>query len=199
MKFWNRWLVGFESLSEWLGRGVFWCVLAMVLIGTFNTLARKADQYLQDWLWSDSGGASFTLSSNAYLEAQWYLFSLVFLLGAPYALKHNAHVRVDVLYDRLGTRARAWINLLGHSLLLLPFALVTIERSLDPVLESIRSGEVSNDPGGLPRYWIKPFVPVAFGLLLSQTLVEIAKQIRVLRTASNPVAATVEGGAPDAD
>ena len=174
-----RWI---ESLNEKLGRGVFWCLLAMVLIGTLNTGARKIDQYLQQGSErSELAEPGITLSSNAYLETQWYLFSLVFLLGAPYALRHNAHVRVDVLYDRLRPRTRAWINLIGHALLLLPFALVMVERSLDSVWESIRSGEMSNDPGGLPRYIIKPFVPLAFTLLSFQAIVEITKQLRILR------------------
>jgi TRAP-type mannitol/chloroaromatic compound transport system permease small subunit len=100
-----------DAVSEYSGRAVRWLVAVMVLVGAFNAVARYLGR-----------GTGVNLSSNAYIELQWYLFSIVFLLGVSYALKHDAHVRVDVLYGRLGPRGRAWIDLLGTVLFLIPFS-----------------------------------------------------------------------------
>ena len=99
-----------DAFNRGLGRFVGWLAFAMILVGAFNAVARFLGRYI---------GHDF--SSNAYIEAQWYLFSLVFLLGAPYALRCGAHVRVDVLYGRLSERGKARIDLAGGLLFLLPF------------------------------------------------------------------------------
>lgn len=172
-----------DRFNERFGRLIYWLTLAMVLIGSFNAIVRYLDRY-----------TGFGLSSNTYLELQWYLFSLVFLLGAAYTLKHDAHVRVDVLFSRLGPRGQAIINLLGVIFLLFPFCILMIWVSWPAVLNSWSVMEMSPDPGGLPRYPIKTMIPVAFVLVLAQGLSMGIRQIAILfrRTAENS-----DGEVPD--
>lgn len=155
-----------DCLNDWVGRAVAWLVLAMVLLGAFNAVARYAGRW-----------AGFNLSSNAYLELQWYLFSLVFLLGAAHTLRRDAHVRVDVLYGRLGLRGQAWIDIVGTLIFLIPFCCFVLWLSWPMVRNSWQVLEVSSDPGGLPRYPIKSVILVAFFLLLLQGVAEIARRI----------------------
>ena len=170
-----------DDFNEALGRVVRWLVLAVVLIGAGNALAR----YTGRWF-------GWNLGSNLLLELQWYLFSLVFLLGAAYTLHHNGHVRVDVLYGRLGPRGRAWIGLLGGALFLIPFCLLMIATSLPSVRSSWAVLEMSPDPGGLPRYPIKTAIPIAFLLLLLQGCAELVRHARVLRGRDTPPPAPAE-------
>ena len=166
-----------DRFSRWTGRIVYWLTLAMVLVGAYNAVVRYLDR------WTGLG-----LSSNTYIELQWYLFSLVFLLGAAYTLEQNAHVRVDVLYSRLSRRGRAWINVLGTVLFLIPFCLVMLWTSWPMLLDTwgVTTGrlEVSPDPGGLPRYPIKTMIPLAFVLLLVQGTSLLIRQGAVLRGAT---------------
>ncbi len=163
-----------DALNERIGRAVSWLVLAMVVIGAYNALARYAGRWI-----------GINLSSNSYLEMQWYLFSLVFLLGAAYALKHDDHVRVDVLYTRLSKRAKLWVDLVGTIVLMLPFAIFCIWASIPTVLNSWSIREASPDPGGLPRYPIKMMILVAFGLLLLQGMAEVIRKATLLRGGSD--------------
>lgn len=164
-----------DALSEWTGRAVSWLVGAMVLVAAFNAVARYAGRWT---------GAN--LSSNAYLELQWYLFSIVFLLGGSYALRHDAHVRVDVFYGRLTARGRAWVDLAGTVLFLIPFCVFMLAASWPSVAASWRVRELSPDPGGLPRYPVKTVVLAAFLLLIVQGAAEAVKRVRVLRGAAPP-------------
>ena len=164
-------------MNEIVGQVLLWLLGAMILIGAFNAIARYLGRFV---------GAN--LSFTAAIELQWYLFSLVFLLGAAYALRHDAHVRVDVLYGQLSPRARAWIDLLGTILFLIPFSIFMLLVSYPSVLASWRIREVSPDPGGLPRYPIKTVVLIAFVLLLLQGISELLKQVAILRGMSAPVA-----------
>src|SRR6056297_2505161 len=141
---WLRWADRIDGLNEWTGRIIYWLTLGMVAIGAFNAIARYLDKY-----------TGLGLSSNSWIELQWYLFSLVFLLGAAYTLKQDDHVRVDVLYNWLSRRGRAWINVLGTVLFLLPFCAVVFWMSIPFVVDSWAILEQSSDPGGLPRYPIK--------------------------------------------
>lgn len=159
-----------DRLSEVVGRAVIWLSLLMVLVGTFNTIARYAGRRF---------GAELT--SNAYIELQWYLFSLLFLLGAGYTLKHDRHVRVDVIYARLSQRARAWIDLVGTVAFLIPFCLLGLVVCWPAVRNSWAILEGSPDPGGLPRYPIKTMILVSFLLLVLQGLAEAARRVAVLR------------------
>jgi TRAP-type mannitol/chloroaromatic compound transport system permease small subunit len=159
-----------DRFTTGLGRAVAWLGLIMVLVGAFNAIARYAGRHL-----------GLHLSSNAYLELQWYLFSILFLLGAAYVLRADAHIRVDVLYGRLGVKGQSVINILGTLLLLVPFSLFVVWVSLPVVQASWRVREMSADPGGLPRYPLKALILVCFGLLLLQAVSELLKNVRRFR------------------
>ncbi len=167
---WLRVASGIDRFSEWTGRVVYWLTLVMVLAGSYNAIVRFLDRY-----------TGLGLSSNTYIELQWYLFSIVFLAGSAYTLKHDAHVRVDVLYGRLSPRGKAWIDLLGTILFLFPFCLLMIGITWFSVKDSWSRLEMSPDPGGLPRYPIKTLIPVAFVFLLIQGVAICIKQIMYLR------------------
>ena len=159
-----------DRVNERIGRLVGWLTLAMVLIGAYNAVAR----YLGRYLGTD-------LSSNAYLELQWYFFSLVFLLAASYTWQRDAHVRVDLLYGRLSDRGRAWIDLVGTLFLMLPFTAVALWLSWPSVRNSWAVREVSPDPGGLARYPIKTVILFAFALLILQGISQVIKQVAILQ------------------
>lgn len=152
-----------DAAIEGLGNLVSWLVILMVGIGFWNVATR----YLGRWLGQ--------LSSNALLEMQWYLFALVFLLGAAYALKHNEHVRVDIFYKGWSPRRRAWVNFLGSLLFLIPFCAIAIYFSWQWTLNSWHVLEVSPNPQGLPRYPIKSAIIVSLFLLILQGISEAIK------------------------
>ena len=164
-----------DRANERIGAAIQWLVLLMVIVGAFNALARYATRY-----------TGISLSSNAYLDLQWYMFSLVFLLGAAYGLNRDVHVRVDVLYSRLSVRGRAWIDLLGSLLFLLPFCVMMLWVSWPAVRNSWAVLEGSPDPGGLPRYPIKTLILVSFFLLFLQGVSQAIKQIERIRTGRVP-------------
>lgn len=166
----RRFVHAVDRLNDWLGLGLRWLALVMVLVGAYNAVARYFTRFT---------GAQ--LSSNALNELQWYLFSVIFLLGAAYALRHDVHVRVDVLYARLSRKARARIDLLGGLVFLLPFSLLMLWVSFPAVRNSWSIREVSPDPGGLPRYPIKALILVSFGLLALQGLAQVVREAAVLR------------------
>jgi len=161
---------GVDALNNRIGAAIRWLALIMILVGAFNAIARYATRY-----------TGVALSSNAYLDLQWYFFSLIFLLGAAYGLEHDVHVRVDVLYARLTRKARAWIDLAGTVLFLIPFSALMLWVSWPAVRNSWAIHETSPDPGGLPRYPIKTVILLSFGLLLLQALSQLLKQVDVIR------------------
>jgi TRAP-type mannitol/chloroaromatic compound transport system permease small subunit len=171
---WLDWARRIDRISEVSGRILQWLTLAMVGLGAFNAIARYLDKY-----------TGLGLSSNTWLELQWYLFSLVFLLGAAYTLRHDAHVRVDVLYGRLSKRGRAWIELLGTLLFLVPFCVLVLWMSWDFVINSWATWEQSSDPGGLARYPIKTMIPLALVLVLMQGAATAIRAVAVLRGADD--------------
>jgi TRAP-type mannitol/chloroaromatic compound transport system permease small subunit len=154
-----------DSLNERVGRFVTWLVLACVLISAANAITRYG----------------FNFSSNAFLEIQWYLYSIVFLCAAGYALKHNAHVRIDLVYGRLSRRAQAWIDIFGGLCMLLPVCAIIMWYGWSAFLESYRIDEISGDAGGLARWPIKFVVPLAFLLLILQGLSETIKRFAFLQ------------------
>ena len=161
---------GIDSLSGWLGGVASWLALLMILIGAFNAVVRYLGRF-----------TGWNLSSNAYLELQWYFFSMVFLLGASYTLRRNVHVRVDLLYGRLSDRGKAWIDLVGTLILMLPFVNLALWLSWPSVRNSWAVREVSPDPGGLARYPIKTVILFAFALLLLQGVSQAVKAAAKLR------------------
>jgi TRAP-type mannitol/chloroaromatic compound transport system permease small subunit len=153
-----------DAINERFGRLANWCVLLACLISAGNALVRY--------------GLGF--SSNAWLEIQWYLFAAMFMLGAPYTLKMNEHVRVDIVYGNVSPRIQLWIDLLGGILFLMPATIIIGWMSWPIFLESFTSGEVSNNAGGLIRWPVKLMLPLGFGLLALQGLSEIIKRIAAL-------------------
>ena len=166
-----------DAVNRRIGRLVAVATLLMVLAGSFNAVARYFDRDL-----------GTQLSSNRWIELQWYLFSIVFLLGAPWTLLAQRHVRVDVLYGRFSPRAKAWIDLLGGLVFLLPFCAFALYVGWEPVANSFAVREGSPDPDGLARWPIKAVLLVAFGLLFLQGLSETVKR-----------AAFLFAGGPDPD
>ncbi|NEP15612.1 MAG: TRAP transporter small permease subunit [Leptolyngbya sp. SIO4C1] len=159
-----------DALTEWIGRFTYWLVLVMIGVGAWNVIGR----YL-------GNAVGQNLSSNALIETQWYLFDLVFLLGAAYTLRHDNHVRVDVFYSRWQGRRKALADLVGTLLFLIPFSALVIYFSWGAVAKSWAILETSPDPGGLPRYPIKAMIIVSFGLLLIQGISQAIKNIAILR------------------
>lgn len=115
-------------------------------------------------------------------EMQWHLFSIMFLLGISYALKEEAHVRVDFLYDRFKPKTKAYINIFGTILFLIPFAILIIYGSYEFVLDAYDSNEISQDPGGLTHRWIiKAMIPISFLFLIISALGYILKNIKIIK------------------
>ncbi|MFT5081923.1 MAG: TRAP-type mannitol/chloroaromatic compound transport system permease small subunit [Planctomycetota bacterium] len=160
-----RLIQGIDSLNRRIYSATCWLTLVMVLIGAFNALARYGDRFLP-----------VRLSSNGWIELQWYFFSLVFLAAAPHALRLESHVRVDVFYGRLSIRGKAWVDLLGGLLFLLPFCIFAFYLAWPSAMQSFDIRETSPDPGGLSRWPIKLAVPIAFVLLTLQGVAEVLRR-----------------------
>ena len=153
MKFLLNLAKGIDVLNEWIGRGVAWVTLGLVLVIFVDVVMR----YL------------FRTSFVFTQELEWHLFAFIFLIGAGYTLLHDGHVRVDILYQRLGTRGRAWINLVGVILFLFPGCILIIVTSFKFAYNAWVIMEGSPDPGGIPfRFIVKGTIPAGFCLLLLQ-------------------------------
>tara|TARA_Y100001968_G_scaffold329819_1_gene380073 strand:+ start:2101 stop:2664 length:564 start_codon:yes stop_codon:yes gene_type:complete len=145
-------------------------VILMLSIGVWNVIGRYVGVAI-----------GYNLSSNRLIEAQWYLFDCIFLLGLGWTLQKNNHVRVDVLEGFWGKRTKIKIELFGTLLLLLPFAIGILLLSISPTLESWRINELSPDPNGLPRYLIKTLIPIGFLLLVLQGFSKAIKEFSNLK------------------
>lgn len=156
---------GIDALNDLVGRLVYWLVLVSVLVSSGNASVR----YL------------FNMSSNAWLEIQWYLFSAVFLLCAGYTLLHNEHIRIDVVYGRFTRRTQVWIDVFGTVFFLLPMAVIIMALSWPMFMDAYVRGEISGDAGGLIRWPVKLLIPVGFLLLSLQGVSELIKRVAYLR------------------
>jgi TRAP-type mannitol/chloroaromatic compound transport system permease small subunit len=157
-----------ERLIEWSGRACAWLVLALVCLVVYDVAMR----YL------------FQAGSVALQELEWHLFGIVFLLGAGYTLKHDNHVRVDLLYHSrfMSDRSRNCVNLIGTLLFLIPFCVLIIVSSWDFVADAYRYREQSPDPGGLPYRWLlKACIPAGFFLLIVQGAALALRSIQQIR------------------
>jgi TRAP-type mannitol/chloroaromatic compound transport system permease small subunit len=153
MRFIKRVCSIIDAVNEYVGRVVAWVTLAMVLIMFTDVVMR----YI------------FRMSFVFVQELHWHLFSFIFLVGAGYTLLHDGHVRVDIFYQRLGFKGRAWVNLIGVIIFLIPGCLLVIITSWHFVVNAFNIMEGSPDPGGIPyRYIVKACIPLGFGLLLMQ-------------------------------
>lgn len=153
-----------DRLTAFVGKSVAWLVLVAVLVSAVNAVVRKA----------------FDISSNAWLELQWYLFGAVFMLAAAWTLQKNEHVRVDILSNLMSRRARNWIDFLGHLLVLLPFSGLMLWLLVPYVLRSFDSGEYSPNAGGLIVWPAKALLLAGFALLFLQGISELIKKAAVL-------------------
>ncbi|HXL49867.1 MAG TPA: TRAP transporter small permease subunit [Xanthobacteraceae bacterium] len=153
-----------DYINDRFGEVANWLVLFACLISAGNAASR----YL------------FSASSNAWLEVQWYMFAGMVLLGGPYTLKLNEHVRVDLLYSALSERARIWIDIIGALLFLLPICVILIYFTWPWFLDSWRIGETSSNAGGLIRWPVKLILPVGFALMALQGVSELIKRIDAL-------------------
>ncbi|MBN2333079.1 MAG: TRAP transporter small permease subunit [Deltaproteobacteria bacterium] len=131
----------------------------------------------------------FHRGNIAVQEMEWHLFSIIFLIGAAYALKKDAHVRVDIIYTRLSTKQKAWIDFFGTFLFLIPFSLIVIYANKNFVGSSWSMREISPDPGGLPaRYLLKAMIPLGFSLVIIQGVSQAIKNFLVIIGKENEVA-----------
>jgi TRAP-type mannitol/chloroaromatic compound transport system permease small subunit len=153
-----------DAANERIGKAVTWLVLVAVLISAGNAIIRK----------------TLNMSSNAYLELQWYLFSAIFLLCAGYTLLRNEHVRIDVATAWMSPRARTWIDIFGTVFFLLPMALVFVYLSWPIFIRTFTHGEISTNAGGLLIWPARLLVPIGFALLAAQGVSELIKRVAFL-------------------
>jgi TRAP-type mannitol/chloroaromatic compound transport system permease small subunit len=153
-----------DAINEHVGRAMYWLVLAAVLVSSGNALMRY----------------TFNMSSNAWLEAQWYLFAAVFLLCAGHTLLHNEHIRIDVLSNRLSRRTQVWIDVFGTIFFLLPMVLIIMWMSWPIFMNAFVSDEMSSNAGGLVRWPARLLIPVGFFLLAIQGVSELIKRVGYL-------------------
>ena len=154
-----------DAFSEWIGRWVAWLVLFAVLISAANASMRKA----------------FNMSSNGFLEIQWYLFAAVFLLASGYTLLRQEHVKIDVISGRFSKRTQIWIDIIGICVFLLPFTFMIIMLALPLVINAYVTGEMSSNAGGLIRWPVFALLPLGMLLLAIQAISELIKRIAFLR------------------
>lgn len=154
-----------DIVTERIGKAVSWLILVAVLVSAGNAVVRKV----------------FNVSSNAWLEAQWYLFGGAFMLAAAYTLSQNEHIRIDVVYGKFSRRTQHWIDLFGHCFFLMPFVLLMVYYLVPYVAMSFRSGEGSSSAGGLIVWPAKAILLAGFVLLAAQGVSEIIKKIAIMR------------------
>ncbi len=154
-----------DWLNEHIGRWSIWLILASTLISAINAIVRKI----------------FNVSSNAYLEVQWYLFAASFLIAAAYTLLHNEHVRIDVVASRFARRTQVKMEAFGFTFMLLPVCIAVLYYSWPFVVRGYLSGEMSNNSGGLIRWPVYALIPIGFSLLLLQGISELVKRIAFLQ------------------
>ena len=165
-----------DNLSERVGDVAVYLVIVTVAVGFYNVLVR----YIARWI-------GVQLSSNLFIEMQWYLYSLVFFLGFAYILKNGINVRVDFIYANWSRKRQAMLDFWGHLILLVPYCVIGIWVTVHPVMTSWRQWEMSPDPDGLPRAPLKTMIIVAFVLLLLQAISELIKLFAVMRGAEEEI------------
>ncbi|MCQ0990293.1 TRAP transporter small permease subunit [Jiella marina] len=155
---------GIDRITSVIGRGAAWLVLVVVLVSAGNAVIRKI----------------FDMSSNAWLEVQWYLFGAIFMLAAAWTLQRNEHIRVDIISNMLSKRTRDWIDFLGHLVMLLPFTILMVYMLVPYVLRSYTTGEGSPNAGGLIVWPAKALLLAGFILLVMQGVSELIKRAAIL-------------------
>jgi TRAP-type mannitol/chloroaromatic compound transport system permease small subunit len=154
-----------DAMNTWLGRRLAWLILAAVIVSAGNATIRKV----------------FDTSSNSWLELQWVLFSVVFLLCSPWTLLANEHIRIDIVNQLLPKMLRNWIDTIGHAVFLLPWCVIMITTGIPFFLRSYEINEQSGNAGGLPQWPSKALVRMGFILLLVQGVSELIKRLAIMR------------------
>lgn len=154
-----------DQFSEWMGRWVAWLVLAAVLVSAANAVSRKA----------------FDLSSNAFLEIQWYVFAAVFLLASGFTMLRQEHVKIDVVSGHFSKRTQIWIDIVGLCLFVFPFVFMVIKLSMPLVINAYVTQEMSSNAGGLIRWPVFALLPAGLALLGLQAFSELVKRIAFLQ------------------
>jgi TRAP-type mannitol/chloroaromatic compound transport system permease small subunit len=154
-----------DAMNAWLGRHLAWLILAAVLVSAANASVRKV----------------FDTSSNSWLELQWVLFSVVFLLCSPWTLLANEHIRIDIVNNLLPKPVRNMIDVVGHLFFLLPWCIIMVLTSIPFFWRSVVIDEQSGNAGGLPQWPAKSLLMIGFALLLIQAVSELIKRFAVMR------------------
>jgi TRAP-type mannitol/chloroaromatic compound transport system permease small subunit len=154
-----------DAITTWIGKRVSWLILAAVVVSAANATVRKI----------------FDTSSNSWLELQWVLFSIVFLLCSPWTLLANEHIRIDIVNNMLPKRLRDSIDVVGHAFFLLPLTIILIITGIPFFFRSIEINEQSGNAGGLPQWPSKALIMIGFAMLFVQGISELIKRIAVMR------------------
>ena len=156
---------GIDAFTRWVGKRLAWLIVLAVIVSAVNAIVRKV----------------FDTSSNSWLELQWVLFSIVFLLCSPWTLLDNEHIRIDIVNNLLPKRGRDIIDLVGHAFFLLPLTIVMIITGGPFFMRSYEINEQSSNAGGLPQWPAKSLIIIGFAFLFVQGISELIKRIAVMR------------------
>ena len=156
---------GIDALTRWLGKRLAWLILVAVVVSALNATVRK----------------TFDISSNSWLELQWVLFSIVFLLCSSWTLLDNEHIRIDIVNNQLPKQVRNSIDVIGHAFFLIPLCIVMIITGGPFFMRSVEINEQSGNAGGLPQWPAKSLIIIGFTMLLVQGMSELIKRIAVMR------------------
>ncbi len=156
---------GIDRFSEMIGKSVAWLVLAAVLISAINAIVRRG----------------FNMSSNGFLEIQWYLFAAVFMLASGYTMMRQEHVKIDVLSGRFSKRTQIWIDIIGICAFLFPFNFMIIKLAMPLVINAYAIQEMSSNAGGLIRWPVYALLPLGMLCLAIQGVSELIKRIAFLK------------------
>ena len=154
-----------DRTTEAIGKLVMWAIFAAIIVSAGNAIVRKA----------------FNMSSNTWLELQWYLFGAAFMGAAAYTLQQNEHIRIDIFYGTRSRRTQHWIDLFGHVFFLLPFVAIMTYMMVPYAWTAFQSGQISTNSGGLIIWPARALLAAGFMLLLAQAFSEIIKKIAVMR------------------
>jgi TRAP-type mannitol/chloroaromatic compound transport system permease small subunit len=156
---------GIDACTRWVGKRLAWLILVAVIVSAVNAIIRK----------------TFDTSSNSWLELQWVLFSIVFLMCSSWTLLDNEHIRIDIVNNMMPKKLRDGIDIVGHAFFLLPLTIVMIITGVPFFLRSFEINEQSGNAGGLPQWPAKSLIMIGFAMLLVQAISELIKRIAVMR------------------
>lgn len=155
-----------DTLTRYIGYGSMMAIFLVMLVSSFNAISRYA----------------FGITSNGFLELQWYLFGGAFMMAGADVLRRSEHVRVDALYGKFSERTKCWVDIFALAAIVIPMSALIGYMGVPMFVDSFMTGEMSNDYGGLVRYPAKFFIPAGFGLIALQSVSEIIKTVHKLRT-----------------